>query len=316
MRLEQFEAIIETAKQKSMQKAANNLFTTPQNISKLIKDFEKEFNVQIFVRNRLGIFLTKDGENIVNELQKVMSTLSQLKLQYTKPDFAFQEENLAINQLHFLSVASESEVITNILEDLKKNYSLSNVVINIEGAMTIIDYYKLGADKLLQKYDFVFSNIMEANITYLKSTVMDIPTFLLSKSHLGIHINKENPLSQKHNLSIKELLNESLIIYLPEKQKKPLPLIAIENMGCVLKPKYIVKSETLCQNLIQKNMGYSIVPISKHFSQFENTTLIPLKENIYIYHVLQINPSIMQQPYYPKIQKIISKKYKNIHQLF
>lgn len=67
MRIEQFEAIIEVAQQKSMQKAAEALYTSTQNISKLIKDFEKELHVQIFIRNKHGVFLTSEGDYIVKD---------------------------------------------------------------------------------------------------------------------------------------------------------------------------------------------------------------------------------------------------------
>ena len=56
MRLEQFEFILEVASKKSMQKAADNLHTSIQNVSKLIKQLEDELHVQLFVRNKYGVF--------------------------------------------------------------------------------------------------------------------------------------------------------------------------------------------------------------------------------------------------------------------
>ena len=144
MRLEQFEAILETANQHSMQKAAESLYTSTQNISKLIKDFEKEIHTQVFTRNPHGVFLTPDGEYIVAELQKAMNIITNLKATYLD-DTLNDDSNASkeIDRIHILSVPSESEITSALLEQLNKKYILQNALINIKDAMII--------NKLLEK---------------------------------------------------------------------------------------------------------------------------------------------------------------------
>lgn len=155
MRIEQFEAILEVAQQKSMQKAAEALYTSTQNISKLIKDFEKELHIQIFIRNKHGIFLTSEGEYIVQELQIVMQTLNALKSHYL--DLTDSEPIQGrIDRVHILSVPSERETASAMLEYLGDHYTLqSPATLNIKDAMIINSLLKQDRDKLLQDYDFI-----------------------------------------------------------------------------------------------------------------------------------------------------------------
>ena len=62
VRIEQLEVILTVAQSGSMQKAAEQLHTSSQNISKLIKQLEDELQLQIFMRNKYGVFLTSVGE--------------------------------------------------------------------------------------------------------------------------------------------------------------------------------------------------------------------------------------------------------------
>ena len=72
MRLEQFEFLIVVAQKKSMQKAAAELHTSVQNVSKSIKQLEDELNTPVFIRNKFGVFLTQEGEAIYNIAKNIM----------------------------------------------------------------------------------------------------------------------------------------------------------------------------------------------------------------------------------------------------
>lgn len=318
MRIEQFEAILEVAQQKSMQKAAEMLYTSTQNISKLIKDFEKELHIQIFIRNKHGIFLTAEGDYIVHELQTVMQTLNALKSHYLD----FSEDELiqgCIDRVHILAVPSERETASALLEYLGEHYTLQGATLNIKDAMIINSLLKQDHVTLLQNYDFIFTNMLEPDIVNIKEAAADFPLFLLYKNRLGIHLNQHSRFSQQESLSIKELLNEPLIAYVPDGLETTLPLLAMKNMGVNLQPKYNITSEKTCQHFIQKNMGYSLVPYLENSplnSAEPNTIIIPLKEKVFIHHILLINPRLLHTQYYTRIQNLLLKQYKYMHQLY
>ena len=319
MRIEQFEAIIETAKYKSMQKAAESLYTSAQNISKLIKDFESELHVTLFVRNRHGVFLTADGEYIVSELEAVMQKLKMLQYHYAENNMDFfSSYDEKIDMLRILSAPTESDFVTTLLNYINKRYTTDTVLFNIQDAIIINQMLESSSNKIFNDYDLVFANVLDSNLDNLKDTYPSGTLHLLYKNPLGIHISKNNPLASKSSISVKDLYNQDLIAYLPDGQDTTIQLRALKNIGCILNPKFIIKSEKACLNLIQKNMGYSVLHYSDYINKNmdESTIIIPLKEKVYIHHVLLVNPACASETYYPHIQNYISKHFKYTQQLY
>lgn len=322
MRLEQFEAILETANQHSMQKAAESLYTSTQNISKLIKDFEKEIHTQVFTRNPHGVFLTPDGEYIVAELQKAMNIITNLKATYLD-DTLNDDSNASkeIDRIHILSVPSESEITSALLEQLNKKYILQNALINIKDAMIINKLLEKGCAELFFDYDLIFLNLLDSQLNMIQSLCLNVPVFSLYKNRLGVHINNSCELSEKANISVKELYKIPLVAYVPDNQETTLPLLALKNIGCNFSPQYIVKSERICQNFIQNGMGFSFVPFlnqpksSKDITPEDRTTILPLKEKVYISHILIVNPELAAQSYYSRIINFLKKHYKYMNKI-
>ncbi len=70
MRLEQLHYLLVTANCHSMHKASDILHVSQQNISKAIRDLEKELAVLLFDRTTSGLYLTLEGEKFTCWLQK------------------------------------------------------------------------------------------------------------------------------------------------------------------------------------------------------------------------------------------------------
>lgn len=318
MRLEQFEAILETAKQKSMQKAAESLYTSTQNISKLIKDFEKELHIQIFTRTHTGVFLTDDGAYIVKELEKIMDILNGLKATYLDQHFgdALDTEEQQITRIHILSVPSESTVTSSLLENLSKKYTLQSAVIDINDAMMVLNYLENDCVTLFANYDLIFLNLLDSQLNLLQTKCSNAPIFSLYKNRLGVHINRSSIQADKEIISVKELYHQPLVAYIPDTYETTLPLLALKNIGCNFTPHYIVRSEKICHDLIHNNMGFSFVPFiydprkADNQSFDDNTVILPLKEKVYISHALIVNPELVDQPYYMRILNFLKKQYK------
>ena len=70
---------------------------------------------------------------------------------------------------------------------------------------------------------------------------------------------------------------------------------------------------------IQKNMGYSLVPYLENtpFNAAEpNTVIIPLKEKVFIHHILLVNPRLLHTQFYTRIQNLLLKQYKYMHPIY
>jgi len=317
MRIEQFEAILEVAAQKSMQKAAKNLYTSTQNVSKLIKDFEKELGVQVFVRNMHGVFATPEGEYIIQELTSVMQTINDLKNNYSNNTFDLSSTS-NISHMRILSVPSEREIASSLLEYIEKKFHLQNIDLDIQDAIAISEKLKQAPADVMGNYDLVFAKFLAANSTYNPVPNENFCSFSLYKAPLCAHLSQQHKFAQKESVSIKELLNEPLIAYIPDGQKTNLSLLAVENIGVKLHPRHIIRSEQACTYFIQQNIGYSLVDYNKAIVSTipEKTMYKPLKEKIFIYHVLLTSTEFSRSLYFLRIQNFLSKKYKYMQQLY
>lgn len=79
MRLEQFEYINAVAEYHSMNAAAQHLHVSQQNISKSIKQLEKELNIEIFKRTQKGAYLTAKGTLVAQFAKEQLEAYKNLK---------------------------------------------------------------------------------------------------------------------------------------------------------------------------------------------------------------------------------------------
>ena len=63
---------VAVAKAGSLNKAAEELFIAQPNLSRAIKELEKELGIVIFDRNSKGITLTSDGERLISYGKKII----------------------------------------------------------------------------------------------------------------------------------------------------------------------------------------------------------------------------------------------------
>lgn len=67
----------EVARTKSISKAAENMGYVQSNITAHIKKLERELNTTLFIRHSKGVTLTKDGEKLLYQAEKIISLLDK-----------------------------------------------------------------------------------------------------------------------------------------------------------------------------------------------------------------------------------------------
>src|SRR5699024_1722922 len=78
MNLNHFKYIIEIAKLGSISKAADSLYLSQPYLSRIIKDMEKEMNIQIFIRSVEGMELTMEGVQFLNKAKLIIDQYHSL----------------------------------------------------------------------------------------------------------------------------------------------------------------------------------------------------------------------------------------------
>ena len=67
----------EVARTKSISKSAENMGYVQSNITAHIKKLERELNTTLFIRHSKGVTLTKDGEKLLYQAEKIISLLDK-----------------------------------------------------------------------------------------------------------------------------------------------------------------------------------------------------------------------------------------------
>lgn len=316
MRVEQIEILIEVANVKSMQKAAEALNMSIQNVSKTIKDLEQEFQTKLFNRTSHGVFLSSDGEYIVNELTKAYTIIRDVKNLYSK-SFILSESKETIDRITILSSPSGKLLSSQILEKLCNKFFLNSATLDVQDALAINEMLKASAQTSIYLNDIIFTDIVEQDLPYLKENCADSSIFFLNKYRIGVIISKDNPLATNSILSIKELLNIPFIDHQSSNNDYSLLHVALENINIKLKPKYFLNSEQSCTFFVKKNMGFGLIPYRNDFLNEikDEVAVIPLKERILINQVVLFNPSFIQSPCYTRVLHILKRSFKYMTQL-
>lgn len=80
----QLQYFIKCAELESFSKAADELHTTQPNVSKVIKTFEDELGIELFIRLKNKIVLNETGREIFRYSCEVMENLQQIQVYVEK----------------------------------------------------------------------------------------------------------------------------------------------------------------------------------------------------------------------------------------
>ena len=79
MNIQHLKYAVEIAKYGSISKASEALYVAQPNLSRAIKDLEKELGIVIFDRSAKGIVLTPDGELLVQQAKSVLRHIDEIE---------------------------------------------------------------------------------------------------------------------------------------------------------------------------------------------------------------------------------------------
>lgn len=78
MELKQLQYLVACARRQSISRAAEELYTTQPNVSKVIKSLEEELGFDLFIRQGQGIQLTERGGRVYNYACRIMENVENI----------------------------------------------------------------------------------------------------------------------------------------------------------------------------------------------------------------------------------------------
>ena len=185
---------VETAKQKSMTKAAKKLYVTQPTLSKQLKDLEDELGQKLFTRSNYSVNLTAEGEVLYKRAVDILSIVSKTEAEFkTMNDFNGGDLHLGCAESYGITIVAKT------IKNLTEKYHNIKFHLHSGNFQTVIEKLNYGV------LDFAI-------------TVQDIDTFSFNSLSLpytdtwGILMRRDSDLANKTEISIEDISKLSLII--------------------------------------------------------------------------------------------------------
>lgn len=195
MKIIQLQYFVEVVKTNNISKAAKNLYVSQPAISAAIRELEKEFNTQLFIRYNNQITLTDEGHYLYRLTMGLLDNYEKVKSDM----FAF------LKQFEILKIGIPPMLGTFILPSIINSYTKQNP--NVE-----IQLLELGSKANRQA---LIDREINMGLT-VKSKDEELPeplTYIkLMDTTLLFSINSNHQLAKKEVISINELKDFPLIL--------------------------------------------------------------------------------------------------------
>ncbi len=189
MDIKQITYFVEVANHKSYSLAANKLGITQPALSAAIKKLEQEFNVKLFSYNNKQLVLTEMGKEFLNNTRKLLQDYEALVIGMND----IVSSNIGKIKIGVPVVVS-SVYFSSLFSTFKKKYPKIEFSIIEEGSLKLASMVEMGdidCALVVEPIDLVKFDVHEE-----------------LKSHYVIAMSKENPLSEKDEISFEKLRNE------------------------------------------------------------------------------------------------------------
>lgn len=110
MTLQQMKYFITVAESGSISEAAKRLYAAQSSVSSAIKEVEIYYGITAFLRDTKGVWLTKEGEELLIEFKGVMNRLDYLEEKYAGKNYSHQGFSVSA-QHHICGIDSFIKVI-------------------------------------------------------------------------------------------------------------------------------------------------------------------------------------------------------------
>ena len=178
---------------RSIRKAAEKLFISPQGLSKSIKNLEDELGQELLERAPQGVKATSAGEIVLKHADPILNRVERMKNELEN-----YRENLAgsINIACAYGIISALEL--DCLMQFKQTYMNIDTYINEEPDLTV--------------EEMVLKEAADIGVTIGPVDEQLFDAHLIRRYRLKLLVNKKNKLSEQQSVSFSELKDEPFIL--------------------------------------------------------------------------------------------------------
>ena len=194
MNTKYFESVLELAKTKNFNRAAENLYITQPALTYQINTVEEEIGFRIFDRSGKGAVLTPAGEQFVVTLREITSELNKA-IEQGQNFSVHYRDNIRIG----MSVRSALYYLPEIIRSFRKEEPSISIT-------PLFHYYNSVEMFLAGETDILFALKSQTN------QIPDINTYDLYDTHLYLVCTPDDPLAKKDLITKEDLKGRTLMI--------------------------------------------------------------------------------------------------------
>lgn len=239
MNTRDFNVFITVAETKNLTKASKLLYMTPQGISKVVKNLEKECDCELFLRTGNGMELSECGKRFYEYVKKAQMDYHEMRNDILRIK---QKEHGVVDLLSAFGILRL--VTPECLWDFREKYP------------GIEFHYRECPDKQIERW----FKAGEGNVTFSLAPcnedlydVLELETFPVK-----LLVNKKHPLSKKSSVTIQDLKDEPL--YIESREFKIHDMIVNKCRDAGFEPRIMFEASgfSLCHKMVKENKGISV----------------------------------------------------------
>lgn len=185
---------IAVAKAGSLNKAAEELYVAQPNLSRAVKELEKELGITIFDRNSKGITLTRDGERLISYGKILLKQIDEIETEFKEKK---QKTVFSLSAPRVSYISHAFAEFSNKLDGEERYELYYKETNNLRAITNILEKdYKLGIVRYASGYD-----------KYFKQTLDDknLNHELIAEFNYVLLMNKDCPLARKDEIRYSDL---------------------------------------------------------------------------------------------------------------
>lgn len=259
MDIQQLKYFLTLARELHFWKTAEQVSISQSSLSRQIQALENEIGIQLFTRNKRNVQLTDAGKFLEQEWTAIMNKLNQVHRQAKKID----EGNTGV-----ISITYPGSIAFSFLPNFLKNLNTNLPELKVELTEPIDENH----EKLLFNY--------QTDIAFSRDPIKNnsIHSLKLHTEPLCLVV----PLAKKKIKNLQELHDEKFIISGLHRTTSFASLLRNLFSKHQFEPKTSIESDFggMILNLVSKELGITILPLSYKYANTENVCFIPLDEKI------------------------------------
>lgn len=188
---------VEIAKAGSISKAAENLCVSQPNLSRAVKELEKELNIEIFERNAKGMSLTPDGEKLVSYGKKILEELDYVERTLKNGGQEKKLFSISVPRASYIGDAiAHFSLALKKEESIELLYEETNAKKTIKGVTD--GSFKLGIIRFPSSHDRFYKELLDE-----KGLVGEV----ITEFSYTLLMNKNNPMCELDQILYSDLEN-------------------------------------------------------------------------------------------------------------